>query len=142
MKNSTKFRKSLMKFLKNLHGMSGKILIAKFSSKIVLSLVYTSAPNGLRTKCAYVWTGLRTCAAPSGNSSHTARQEPKFVGFLRKHKENWMRRVSFPCTGYSLLASDLGKINAPHANSAACKRRARVYKALESSREICRNFFF
>ncbi len=54
-----------------------------------------SMPNGLRTKCAYVWMGLRTCAALSENSSHTIRHEPKFVGFLREHKENWMSRVSF-----------------------------------------------
>ncbi len=32
-------------------------------------------------------------------------------GFLRKHKENWMRRVSFPCTRGPLLASGLRKIN-------------------------------
>ncbi len=59
----------------------------------VLSLVYTSASNGSRIKCAYVWTGLRTCAAPSTNGSHTIRHEPKFVSFLHEHKENWMRHV-------------------------------------------------
>ncbi len=51
--------------------------------------------NCQRTKCAYVWTGLRTCAVPSTKSSHTIGREPKFVDFLRKHKENSMRRVSF-----------------------------------------------
>ncbi len=65
----------------------------------MLSLVYKSTPNGLRTKCAYVWTGLRTCTAPSVNGSHIICHEPKFVGFLWEHKENWMRRVSFLCTG-------------------------------------------
>ncbi len=47
--------------------------------------------NGSRIKCGYVWMGMRTCAAPFANNSHTIRREPKFVGFLRKHKENWMR---------------------------------------------------
>ncbi len=101
-----------------------------------LSLVYTSAPNGSQTKCAYVWTGLQTCAAPSANGSHTVRHEPKFVSFLREHKENWMRWVSFPCTGYPLLASGLRKLNKPrtayalHHSHAAHKRCTRVYKTL------------
>ncbi len=67
--------------------------------------------NSSQTKCVYVWTGLRTCAAPSANGSHTVCREPKFVGFLRKLKENWMRQVSFPRTGCLLLASGLRKIN-------------------------------
>ncbi len=32
--------------------------------------------------------GLQTCAAPYANILHTVRHKPKFVGFLRKHKEN------------------------------------------------------
>ncbi len=55
---------------------------------LVLSLVYMSGPNGSRTKCAYVWTELRNCTAPSANVWHTVRREPKFVSFLREHKEN------------------------------------------------------
>ncbi len=51
--------------------------------------------NGSQTKCVYVWMGLRTCTALSANNLHTIRREPKFVVFLRKHKENWMRQVSF-----------------------------------------------
>ncbi len=38
----------------------------------------------------HVCVGLRTCAAPFTNSLHTIRREPKFVSFLREHKENWM----------------------------------------------------
>ncbi len=60
----------------------------------ILSFLF-SVPSGLRIKCTYVWMGLRTCTAPSTNSSHTIRHEPKFVGFLREHKENWIHRVSF-----------------------------------------------
>ncbi len=70
-------------------------LILKLSYARLLSLVYMSMLNKLRTKCAYVWTGLRTCAAASTNSSQTIRREPKFVSFLCEHKENWMCRVSF-----------------------------------------------
>ncbi len=52
--------------------------------------------NGSRTKCAYVCMGLRTYAAPSATGSHTIRYKPKFVGFLRERKENWMRRAGLP----------------------------------------------
>ncbi len=38
--------------------------------------------NGSWTKCAYVWTGLLTCAAPSVNGSHTVCRKPKFVVFF------------------------------------------------------------
>ncbi len=51
------------------------------------------------TKYAYVWMGLRTCAASSANSSHIICREQKFVGFLRKHKENWMPGYPFHATG-------------------------------------------
>ncbi len=44
----------------------------------------------MRTRCAYMWTGLQTCTVPSANGSHTVRHEPKFVGFLHKHKRNCM----------------------------------------------------
>ncbi len=37
-KNSTKLRKLKMKFLKNLYRMLGKILFAKFLSKIILKV--------------------------------------------------------------------------------------------------------
>ncbi len=67
--------------------------------------------NSLQTKCVFVWMGLRTYVVLSANSSHTVHREPKFVGFLRKHKENWMRRVFFPYTGCPLLASGSRKIN-------------------------------
>ncbi len=93
--------------------------------------------NGLQTKCAYVWTRLRTCAAPSAKSWHTIHHKPKFVRFLREHKENWMGLVSFPCTGSPLLASSWQKINkpcaayVPYVNYAVRKRRACVYKVLE-----------
>ncbi len=92
--------------------------------------------NGSQTKCAHVWMRLRTCAAPSTNGSHTVCCKLKFVGVLLKHKENWMRRLSFLCTRCSLLASGLWKINlpcatyVPHANNAAHKRRTHVYKTL------------
>ncbi len=33
----------------------------------------TQCEPNLRTKSAYVWMGLRTCAVPSANSSHTIR---------------------------------------------------------------------
>ncbi len=84
--------------------------------------------NGSQTECAYVWTGLWTCAAPFTNGSHTIRHEPKFV-------EDWVRRVSFPFTGCPLLVSGLRKINYQgaayvlHMNSAVRKQRTRVYKA-------------
>ncbi len=41
---------------------------------------------GSQTKCAYAWTGLRTCAAPSVNGSQTIRCEPKFVIFCANTK--------------------------------------------------------
>ncbi len=37
---------------------------------------------------------LRTCAAPSANGSHTISCKPKFVGFLREHRENLVCHVS------------------------------------------------
>ncbi len=40
------------------------------------------------TECAYLWTGLRTCAAPSANGSHTICYELKFVSFLCEHNLN------------------------------------------------------
>ncbi len=43
--------------------------------------------------------GTQTCTAPYANGSHTVHCETKFVVFLRKHKENWMHWVSFPCAG-------------------------------------------
>ncbi len=48
----------------------------------------------MRTKCAYVWnrTANLCCAALSANGSHTVRHKPKFVGFLRKHKRNWVHQ--------------------------------------------------
>ncbi len=57
----------------------------------VRRMVRKPLANGSRTKCAYVWMGLRTCAAPSTNGVHTIRRKPKFVGFLRERKQNWMR---------------------------------------------------
>ncbi len=48
--------------------------------------------NGLQTKCTYVWMGLRTCAVSSANGLHTVHCELKFVGFLRKHKGNWLHQ--------------------------------------------------
>ncbi len=73
-----------------------------------LSLVYTSAPNGSRTKCTYVTANL-CCVIRNWFAYRLPR--PKFVSFLREHKENWMRRVSFPCIRCPLLASGLQKIN-------------------------------
>ncbi len=52
------------------------------------------AITSLWTKCMYVWMGLRTCSAPSANGSHTIHYEPKFVGFLREHNENWVCQES------------------------------------------------
>ncbi len=74
-------------------------------------LVHRLLANSSRTKCAFVWMGLQTFAVPSANGSHTIRHEPNFVCFLCEHKENWMRQVSFPCTGCPLLASGSRKIN-------------------------------
>ncbi len=54
--------------------------------------------------CVYGTANLR-CAI--WNDSHTVRHEPKFVDFWRKYKENWMRQVTFPCTGCPLFASKL-----------------------------------
>ncbi len=90
---------------------SHEVAEAKASYILAHRMVRKSLTNGLRTKCAYVWMGLQTCAAPSAKGSHTIHREPKFVGLLRKHKENWMRWVSFPCTGCPLLASGSQKIN-------------------------------
>ncbi len=66
-----------------------------------LNLVYTSTPNGLRTKCVYVWIRLRTCAALSANGSHTIHHKPKFFGVFYKHKENWICLVSFACLRFT-----------------------------------------
>ncbi len=61
--------------------------------------------NSSQTKCVYVWMGLQTCTAPSVNSLHTIRHEPKFVSFLHERKGNCVRRV---------FASGSRKINLPH----------------------------
>ncbi len=104
------------------------------SKKIEEILHFLKPCISKHAKCTYVWMGLHTCAAPSPNGSHTVCHEPKLVSFLREHKENWMRWVSFPCTECRLLASGSQKINqpcakyAPHANGTAHKRRTRVYK--------------
>ncbi len=87
--------------LKQFWGISGIIL---------KPLIHERAEWFANQMCVCV-VGLRTCAAPSANSSHTIHCELKFVSFLGQHKENWMRRVSFPCTGCPLLASGLWKIN-------------------------------
>ncbi len=68
---------------------------SKASTTRERQMVHKLLANGSQTECAYVWTGLQTCAAPSANALHTVRHKPKFVGFLHKHKENLMRRVSF-----------------------------------------------
>ncbi len=56
----------------------------------------------LQTRCAYVWTGLRTCAALSVNGLHTICRKPKFFGiFVRTQREQVvpgvlsLHRVSF-----------------------------------------------
>ncbi len=36
----------------------------------------------MRTRYAYLWTGLQTCAMLSANSTHTICHEPKFVDFF------------------------------------------------------------
>ncbi len=51
-------------------------------------ILHTKPGTHMQTKCAYVWTELRTCAASSGNGSRTIHHEPKFVSFLREHNGN------------------------------------------------------
>ncbi len=77
------------------------VFLCKTSYIRVRQMVRKLLVNDSQTKCAYVWTGLRTCVAPSSNGSHTICHKPKFVDFLCEHIENWMCRVSFPCTGCS-----------------------------------------
>ncbi len=55
-----------------------------------LSIKSVNAGAYMRTKYAYVWTGLRACITLSENGLHTVRHELKFVGFLREHKGNRM----------------------------------------------------
>ncbi len=74
-------------------------------------MVRKQLANGSQTKCAYMWTRLWTCVAPSMNGLLTVLREQKFVGFLRKNKENSMCQVSFPYTGCHLLALGSQKIN-------------------------------
>ncbi len=63
---------------------------------------YTQARRMVResfaNKCAYVCR-LWTCSAPFANGSHTIHRVPKFVSFLREHKENWMHRCFFHAPG-------------------------------------------
>ncbi len=72
----------------------------------------------MRTKCAYMWMELWTCAAPSVNSLHTIHCELKFVNFLHEHKGNWMH-----CETPGVLCSPQvhGKL-IYHAPSANCLR--------------------
>ncbi len=74
-------------------------------------LIFLKPRTHERAKCTYVWMGLRTCTLPSANVLHTVCHESKFVGVLHEHKENWMRRVSFPSTRCPLFASGSRKIN-------------------------------
>ncbi len=94
-----------------------------------LKPVYTSTPNGSQTKCAYVWMGMRTCTAPFANGSHTICCELKLVGFLCKHKENWMRLHALAVL-YSPQVREKFINRVPHTNSAARKRRALVYNPI------------
>ncbi len=59
---------------------------------LALSPLHTCELNGLWTKCPCVWTGLQACTAPSANGSHIIHCKLKFVGFLHKHKGNWVHR--------------------------------------------------
>ncbi len=102
---------------------------ALFCAANLKPMVRKLLTNGSRTKCTYVWTGLRTCAMPSVNGSHTVRHEPKFVSFLRKHKENWMRRVSFPCTSFLCSPQVRGKL----INCAPLTHRMRTAQHVSSA---------
>ncbi len=133
----------------------------------MLSLVYTSASNGLRTICeqfanqmricvdmnanlrcaickqfahhsprtksAYVWTGLQTCAAPSANSS----PRTKIRRFFARTQRTGCTRCPFHAPGVLCSPQVPRKLfnRAPHANSATHKWRTRVYKALDYFRE-------
>ncbi len=104
--------------------------LTRNSVQYSLSLEYTSVPNGswipherFVNQMRVCVDGTANCAAPSANGSHTIRRKPKSVGFLREHKENLMRRLSFPCTGVLCSPHVRGKL----INQ---KRGARVYKAL------------
>ncbi len=44
----------------------------------------------MRTKCAYMWMGLWTCAALSANISHIIYHKLKFVGFFAQTQRELM----------------------------------------------------
>ncbi len=87
--------------------------------------------NGLRTKCVYVWMGLRTCAVPSANGSHTVRRKPKFVVFFANTKRTGC--AGCPSHAPSVLCSPQVRRKlmncAPLTHCTACKWHTCVYKA-------------
>ncbi len=113
---SVKWRKNQFPTLRR-----GELLV-KASYTWACRMVCKPLANRSWIKCAYVWTGLQTCAAPSANSSHTIRCEPKFVGFSREHKENWMR-IHAP--GVLCLPQVRGKV----INHAAFALRTSVFES-------------
>ncbi len=66
--------------------------------------------NGLQTKCAYVWMGLQSCAAPSTNGLHTIRREPKFVRFCANTKRTGCAECLFHAMGVACLPQVRGKL--------------------------------
>ncbi len=90
----------------------------KKTLKIILSLIYSSAPNGLWTACKWFVNQMRICVDGTANLRCAICEwfayRSLWTGicwFLREHKENWICQVSFPCTLCPLLTSDLRKIN-------------------------------
>ncbi len=66
--------------------------------------------NHSQTKCAYVWTGLRTCAALSANGSHTVCRVPKFVGFCGNTKRTGCVGCPFRAPGVLCSPQVHGKL--------------------------------
>ncbi len=74
-------------------------------------MVHKLLVNGSQTKCAYVWTRLQTCAAPSVYGSHTIRCEQKFVIFCAQTQKELDALGVLSMHLVFLLASGLQKIN-------------------------------
>ncbi len=58
--------------------------------------MYTSASNGLQTACEQLANQMHVCVNATANLRCAILE---ICRFLCEHKKNWLRRVSFPCTG-------------------------------------------
>ncbi len=109
-----------------LHGWRGT---SKASYTQACRMVCEPLANSLWTKCEYVWMGLRTCAAPSANGSHTVCRKLKFVGF-------WANTKRTGCAECPFHAQDVLcslQVCRTLINRASLTRRTRLVQCVKSA---------